>query len=229
MVATIIVDVLISAILIAGMIIGVKYGFFLTAAKPFKWIVAIVIAFTTCNSFANTVVEPIIEHPITNQLSDYLADKCDTLTAENIEDELPTVLKLAAKIVDVDLDSLEGESGEEIISQILEKLAAPVVHFFAVILSFIFLYFASKILLSLVICILNKVFEHGVLGACNRIFGFIFCGSIAFVISWLFVSLFSYFINIPLFADSSWASNFDGGILYDFLKRMSPLDILMSF
>jgi uncharacterized membrane protein required for colicin V production len=229
MVATIIVDVIISAILIAGMIIGIKFGFFLTAAKPVKWVAAIVIAFSTCGAFANAVVEPIIEQPITNQLSDYLADKCDSLTSENVEDELPTVLKLAAKIVDVDLDSFEGESGAEIIGQILEKLASPVVHFFALILSFIFLYFASKILLAIAVRILNKIFEHGILGVCNRIFGFVFCGSIAFVFSWIFVLIFSYFINIPLVADAAWANNFDGGILYDFLKRMSPLDILMSF
>ena len=229
MVATIIVDVVISAMLIIGMIIGIKYGFFVTAAKPVKWIAALAIAFSTSNAFANAVVQPIIEQPITNQLSDYLADKCDYLTSENVEDELPTVFKLAAEIVDVDLDSFEGESGAEIIGQILEKLASPVVHFFALILSFIFLYFASKILLAIIVKILNKVFERGVLGVCNRIFGFLFCGSIAFVFSWIFVLLFSYFINIPFVADAEWASNFDGGVLYDFLKRMSPLDILLSF
>jgi hypothetical protein len=84
-------------------------------------------------------------------------------------------------------------------------------------------------LLSILIAVLNSVFEHGILGVCNKILGFVFCGSIAFIIAWMFVLLFSYCINIPFVADMAWASGFDGGFLYDFFKRMSPLDILLSF
>ena len=228
MFAKIFIDVIIAAILIAGMVFGIKRGFFFTATKLVKWFLAIVIAFLLSNFFANAIVEPIIEEPITNQIADYLMDKCDVLTAENAKDELPTVLKLAANLVDVELDSFEGD-GEVLITEIVDKLAGPVIHLFAVIVSFFSLFIASKLLLSLLFVILNNAFEHGVLGVCNRILGFVFCGSIAFVAAWLFVLLFSYVINIPFIADVAWARDFDGGFLYDFFKRMSPLDILLSF
>ena len=228
MFAKILVDVIIAAILIVGMVFGIKRGFFLTATKLVKWFLAILIAFSLSSFVAGAILEPMIEEPVTNQISDYLMDKCDVLTAENAKDELPTVLKLAANLVDVDLDTLEGD-GEALITEIVDKLAGPVIHLFAVIVSFFVLYFLSKILLSILITILNSVFEHGILGVFNKILGFFFCGSIAFVVAWLFVLLFSYAINIPLVADMAWASDFDGGFLYDFFKRMSPLDILLSF
>lgn len=228
MVAKIIVDIIIAAILLIGMIFGIKRGFFLFAAKLVKWFAAIAIAFSLSGCVAGYVIEPIIEEPITNQISDYLVDKCDILTAENAKDELPTVLKIAAHIVDVDLDSLEGD-GAVLISEIVDKLASPVIHLFAVIVAFFILYFVSKILLSIIISLLNKFFEHGVIGVVNKILGFVFGGSIAFVVAWLFVLIFSYVINVPFLADSTWASTFDGGFLYDFFKRMSPLDILLSF
>ena len=229
MFAKILVDIIIAAILVAGIVIGIKRGFILAAAKLLKWCPALIIAFLLSGTVATSIVEPLIDDPLTNQISDYLVDKCDVLTSDNVEDELPTVLKLAARIVDVDIDSFEGESGEALIAQIVDKLADPVIHLFAVIISFLLLYFLSKILLSILIHILNNIFEHGVLGVCNRVLGCVFCSFISIIVAWLFVLLFSYVINVPFIADAAWARDFDGGFLYDFFKRMSPLDILLSF
>ena len=228
MFAKILIDVIIAAILIVGIIVGIKRGFFLTATKLVKWFAAIAIAFALSGLVAGEFIEPIIEEPVTNQISDYLMDKCDVLTAENAKDELPTILKLAANMVDVDLDSLEGD-GEALITEIVDKLAGPVIHLFAVVVSFFLLYILSKIVLSILIVLLNSIFEHGILGVCNKILGLVFCGGIAFVVAWLFVLLFSYVINVPFVEDMAWARDFDGGFLYDFFKRMSPLDILLSF
>ena len=229
MLAKILVDIIIAAILIVGVAIGIKRGFILTTAKLLKWCPALIIAFLLSGTVASSIVEPIIDEPVKNQISDYLADKCGELTSENVEDELPTVLKLAAKIVDVDLDSLEGESGEALIAEIVDKLADPVIHLFAVVASFLILYFVSKIVLSILISVLNCIFKHGFLGVCNKILGFVFCGFVAIIVSWLFVFVFSYVINMSFLEDVAWARDFDGGFLYDFFKRMSPLDILLSF
>lgn len=229
MFAKIIVDILITAILAAGIVMGIRRGFFLTATKFVKWFAALAIAFSLSGAVATAIIEPLIEDPMTNQISDYLADKCDNLTPDNVEDELPTVLKLAAKIVDVDLKSFEEESGESFITQLVEKLADPVIHLFAVVLAFFLLYILSKILLSIMIALLNNLFKHGVLGVCNKILGCVFCGFIAFIAAWIFVLLFSYVINVPFIEKAAWARNFDGGFLYDFFKRMSPLDVLLGF
>ena len=229
MFAKILVDIIIVAILVSGIIYGIVRGFFLSVTRPFKWFCAIAIAISMSASFASAVVDPIIGEPLSNQLSDYLIERSDGITAENVEDELPTLLKIAAKIADVDFDSIEGESEEEIVKEIIDKISSPVIHFFGVIISFFVLYFVSKILLSILIRLLNRWFAHGVFGVFNKVLGMIFCGGIAFVIAWLFVMLFSCFINTPLVEDSAWAKEFNGGIFYDFFKRMSPLDILLSF
>ena len=226
---TVAVDVIIAVILVIGAIVGIKRGFFLTVTKPVKWFAAIALAFSLCNTVAVDVVQPIIEAPITNQISEYLSVKCDDITKETAKDELPTVLKIAAGAVGVDINSFTGDTSEEVIQQIVDKLAVPVIHLLAVVLSFFAIYFLSKILLTVLIALLNSIFESGIFGIFNKILGLIFGLAFAFVLAWLFVVILSYIINIPAVANTDLIKGFRGGFVYDFFKRMSPLDLLFSF
>ncbi len=226
---TVLIDVIIGAILLIGAILGAKRGFISTVAKPVKWFLALALAIAFSNTVAVKAVQPAIEAPITNQLSEYLAEKCPDVTADTAKDELPTVLKFAAHLVDVDIDNIEGNTSADVISEIVDKLALPVVHLIALILSFILIYLLSKIALSILIKILNGIFETGIISVVNRVFGLIFGAAFAFVIAWVLVVAFGYITNIPALADIEWIKNFNGGYLYDFFKKMSPLDLLLSF
>jgi uncharacterized membrane protein required for colicin V production len=229
MAANIIVDLVIVAIVLSGAFIGIKRGFILTLAKPIKLIASIVIALSLCNTVATSIVQPMIEAPITNQISSYLTEECEEITAENAKDELPTLLKLAAGIVGVDVESVMGDGTSEYISEIVDKLAVPAIHLIAVVISYFALYFLSKILISLAVSLINGIFSGGIFGIANKILGFLVSTFFAFVAAWLLTSLFGYIINIPAFKEVGWINSFEGGYVYKFFKEISPIDLLLSF
>ena len=229
MFAKILVDIIIIGILVLGVVLGLKRGFIITIARPVKWFMAFFLAILLCTPVSNGIIEPLIDKPINNQLSGYLIDKCGDITAENAGDKLPTVLKFAAEIADVDFESMEGNSSEEIIAALVDKLSAPIVSLISGILAFILVYFVSKILLAIALRVLDGMFRNGLLGVFNKTLGCIFGAAFSFVCAWLFVSVFGYVINIPVIAETGFGKSFDGGYIYGFFKSMSPLDILLSF
>lgn len=229
MFSAITVDLIIIAIIAVGAIVGISRGFILTLAKPVKWVAAILIALCLCNPVANEIVQPMIEAPITNQISEYLTEECSDITAETAGKELPTLLKLAAGIVGVDVTSMTGENASEYISEIVSKLAVPAIHLISVIIAYLALYFLSKLLLALAVSLINSIFSGGIFGIVNKILGFVFSTTFAFIIAWLVTALFGYIIHLPSLADVQWISSFEGGFVYKFFKEISPIDLLLSF
>lgn len=225
----IIVDIILVLIILIGGFVGYKRGFIVTVTKPVKWFLALILAVTLCNSAAEAVIEPIISEPVTNQITEYLIEKCPDMTAENVSDELPTVLRLAAGIVDVDIDSFDGADINTLVSQIVESLATPTIHLFSVLIAFVLIYIISKMLLAILIGILDKVFDVGFVGSVNRFLGAIFGAAFAFVISWLVVLGLGYVISTSLVEDIELLREFDGGYIYDFFDRITPLELLLSF
>ena len=229
MLINILIDLIIVAIIAGGAVFGITKGFIASVAKPVKWVASIVLAFSLCTPFADAVVFPLIDAPITNQISEYLIEKCSHITASNVGEELPTLLKIAAGFAGIDVSSIQVDGTADFISQLVDKLAYPTIHLIAVIISFFAVYFLSKLVLGILLSIINHVFDVGVFGIMNRVLGFLFSTSIAFITAWLLTTAFGYVISLPAFADSSWVSSFDGGFIYKFFKGLSPIDLLLSF
>ena len=229
MLVNIIIDLIIAAIVIIGAVVGIKRGFVATVAKPVKWFAAIAIAFALCVSFADTVVQPMIEEPITNQISDYVSEKCADINGENANEKLPTLLKLSATIVGLDLSEITAIGTEEYITELVNQISEPATHLVSVIISFFLIYFASKILLAIAIAIINKIFQVGVFGFFNKILGFVFGTAFAFIIAWALTAVFGYVSSLAVFEGVEWLAEFNGGYIYKFFKEISPLDLLLSF
>ena len=229
MAANIIVDLLLAVIIGVGVVLGIKRGFFYTATKPIKWFSALLLAVSLSSTVASGIIQPIIEEPITNQISNYLIDKCEGLAPSDAKAELPTLLKFAANIADINISDINGESTREFISNTVDKLASPAIYLISVILAFFAIYFISKILLAILFKLLNGIFKTGVIGVLNKILGGVLGLFLAFVAVWLLVIIFGYVINLPAIAKTGFAGEFDGGVIYRFIKSMSPLDLLLSF
>ena len=228
MFAKILVDLILTGIFVAAIVLGLTKGFFLTVAKPIKFVLAFVLAFSLCNWFAGAIVQPLIQGPITNQITDYLVEKCSNITFLQSADELPTLLRLAAGAVGIDVTKIVGTTPEDFIAQLVDKLAVPAIHLISLIASFFIVYLLSKLLLKLLFAILNSLFNAGIIGVLNKILGVVFNLLLAFVVVWGLTTLFGYIINLPTLADTAIA-NFEGGILYKFFKNISPIDLLLSF
>lgn len=218
------IEILLWAIIAVGAALGIKSGFIRMAAKPVKLVLAIVIAFSLATAFAESVVVPIIETPITNYIYEFLSENCPEINAENIMEELPTVLKMAAGMYGVDLEELALQYTEfDIIREITNTLASPVIEIFALIISFVVLYLVSKLLISLALALLDLIFSGGIFGVLNRVLGGVSGTVLAIVTAWGVAVLVEFLFHI----NSNGMEN--AGFLYTFFNTYSPIELLLSF
>jgi uncharacterized membrane protein required for colicin V production len=229
MTLNIIIDLILCAIIVLGAIIGVVRGFIRITAKPVKFIAAIVIAFSLCNPVAEKVVSPVIESSVTNYISDFLHEKCDEITPENAEEQLPTILKVAASIFDIDISETLEEGVNNVVETIVSTLAAPVVNIISVGIAFVGLYILSKIALSLLIFLIDLIFKNGVFGKLNKLLGFLFSTIIAIAAAWALAVLIAFVFNLPAFASNPQIQAFEGGFFYKFFNTYNPVELLLSF
>ena len=222
MVPSIIVDLVLVAIVIFGIISGFKRGFVNTIAKPVKIVASIAFAWWTCDSISLKWIEPLISTPISNQLKDFMYDKCAELTADNVASELPTLLKMAAGMFGINVEDVAQNSVSGVLDAIVDSLTNPIIHIVGIVVSFILCYIAAKILLSLCFMLVDTCLKSGPLGWINKILGFIFGAAFAVIVAWLLVV-------VAEFAMGFIGYNFESGYVYDFFSNFNPLDLLLSF
>ena len=222
----ILIDIILTVIIIFFVILGLKRGLIRSCAKPIRILATFLTAYWLANPISTYIIEPMVRTPITSQIKGYLIENCPNLTPLSAKDELPTLLKLAASAMDIDVSAL---SAENIISEIVDTLANPAVHFICVIITFILLFFVCKIGYSILLAFVASFFDGGIIGKSNKILGLVFGLLEAFLVCWLFSVIFDFFIHISIFENVKWMSEFRGGWLYRFFNMMNPVDLLLSF
>lgn len=221
---SIFVEILLWVILVIGIALGIKSGFIRMAAKPTKLILSLVLAFSLCTSVANGIVAPIIEQPITNYIYEFLVENCPEINIDNVAQELPTILKMAAGMYGIDIEEIVAQNaGRDIIAEITATLAEPVISIFALIISFVLLYVISKLLITLALSLIDLVFSNGVFGALNKILGGISGAIISFAVAWAVAVFIEFLYHI------NGAGLDNPGILYTFFNTYSPIELLLSF
>ena len=213
----IVADVILVAFVVGGLIIGLKRGFIRSVQGPLCFVGALASSYALAGPVSTKLVEPMIGASLTKQLSEYLMSNCVDQTAE-----LPTLVKLAAGIVNVDLT---GKTIEEVILEI----ASPAVHIVTVIISFIILYFISKLILKLAFKLLDSIFNSSILVIPNKIIGCALNALIGAVFAWVAVFVFNFIIHLDSMSGVAWAEEFTGGPVYNFFLNLSPLDLLLGF
>lgn len=221
---SVVMEILLWILIVVGAVLGVKSGFIKLAAKPVKLVLAVVVAFSLCSSVATGIVTPIIDKPITNYIYEFLIENCPTLNIENVSEELPTVLKMAAGIYGVNVEEIVAQNASvDVIAEITNVLAAPVINILALIVSFVLLYIVSKVLISAALALLDAIFSDGVFGTLNKVLGGISGTILALAIAWalaIFVE-FLYHINAGGLENP--------GMLYNLFNTYSPIELLLSF
>lgn len=217
-------EILLWAIIAVGAALGIRSGFIRMAAKPVKFVLAIILAFSLCTVFAEGIVVPIIEKPITNYIYEFLLENCPEINPQNIMDEIPTILKMAAGMYGIDLEEMAAQyADKDIILEITNALSAPVIEIFSVIISFVIVYLLSKLLVSLALALLDLIFSDGIFGALNRVLGGVSGTVLAVVAAWAVAVIMEFLFHI----------NADGmenaGFLYTLFNTYSPIELLLSF
>ena len=221
-----VVDIILIVGVLAGALVGLMRGFVRTVSKPVKLVFALWIAFSLCSVVATKWIEPRIYDSVTSQFSAFLYSHCGDLSSENVAEQLPTVLKVAAALFQVDLGAIDGE---DMVAAVVSALSAPFAHFVACILSFLLLYIVDRLLLSLILRLLDAIVSATPLSPFNRILGFLFGAALSFLTVWALTGIFTYVLNIPAVAETAWASAYTGGPVYRFFRSINPIALLLSF
>ena len=226
MILKVVLDIILSLILLIGLIIGYKRGFIKAISSPVRFFASLLTAFWLVEPVSEKIIKPLIETPVTNQITSFLLENCSNITPENAADELPTLLKLAAYALDLDFSTLTTEN---VISEIVASLASPVVHIVSLIASFVLVYFVAKLVYKLVLGILNPVFNAGPLSVPNKLLGCVFSLFFSAVFAWILTLAFDFVIHSSIFEGSAIAQGFEGGVVYGFFNKHNPIDILLGF
>lgn len=224
-----IVDAVLVLVVFIGTVLGYKRGFIAFVAKPLKFVLSLGISFGYASRFAASVVTPMIEAPATNYIKEFLYTNCQNITAENVREELPTMLKIAAAAFNVDVSQVATDATGTVVDALADKLTAPVIGVISTIISFVVLLIIVNIVLTIAIAIIKALFKNGVLGFFNKGLGLIFGFAFSFVVAWALAVGFDFAIHLPAFADNTWIQSFEGGVIYRFFNEYNPIELLLSF
>lgn len=219
-------DIILALVIFFGAAMGYKKGFVKSVSGPVRFFLSLITAFRLADPVSRSFLEPIVKAPLTNQIKGYLIENCPGITPESASEELPTILKFAASLLDVDVSSL---SGENTIAAIVDNLASPIVHLLSVIITFVLLYFLAKLVYSLLLSVVSAFFDSAVLSLPNKLLGCVFGLFMAMISAWLLTVAFEFIINSSMLSDVAWAQSFEGGVVYNFFNKHNPIDILLGF
>ena len=227
MVADIIIDIILAIILLIGFFWGLKIGFVKTIAKPVKFIMAIFLSISFASLVGTGIIDPMIREPIINKMTEFFAEKI--AQGMGTADELPTLVKFAAGLAGVDIESItSAEAQAELVASIVSAVTDPVLNLITSIIAFFILYFVFKILLTIGFAIVNSIIDNGVVGIVNRILGCVVTTFFAMMIVWGLCSISDLILNLPGINEVEWVQGFSGGWVYNFFKGLSPIDLLLG-
>ena len=107
-----VIEVILLIILLGGSYAGIRFGFIQIAAKPIKVIASLSFALLLCRGVGMAVIAPIIQVPVSSYIKDFVYSNCSDVSFDNVSAEIPTLLKMAGAVFNVDMsvrDSLSGE------------------------------------------------------------------------------------------------------------------------
>ncbi len=229
MAANIIVDIVLCLILLVGFIWGLISGFIKTVAKPVKFVLSIAIALSLASVVGMGVIKPLVSEPIVAQMTEFLTEKFGEIISTSSVDELPTLIKLAASLAEVNLDQLASAEGQEaLVVTFVEAITDPVLNIISSVIAFIILYILAKIVIGIVFAIINSIVDNGIVGVVNRILGCILMTCLAAALVWCLCAISELILGLPFMADQAWVREFTGGAVYTFFKNLSPVDLLLN-
>ena len=230
MVLNVVFDIVLVGILLYGIAMGIKNGFVITIAKPVKFIASLLLAFSLAGVVGAYLIEPVIGPAISHKLSEILMEKYSEITAETASESLPTLIKFAASLCEIDIEGVaSGADGVSVIEAVVDAVTSPVIQVIGVVFGFVIAYFIAKLVINFAMIFINSFVNKGAAGTVNKALGCVFSLFFAFVIGWAVTCIAEFIFNIPAIASIDWVNNFDGGPIYRFFRTFTPLDLLLSF
>ena len=211
-------DGILIVVLLVGVLLGYKRGFFGTITKPLKVIASICLTIVIASPIINAWTRPLFVGKVETWIYDSLIESGANVTAENATESMPLALRLLAEMLNVDVAGIDTSAGtESLIRAISTAVATPIGNFIAVIVTYVLLFIVTMILLKILIALLDILFARGILGKINKIFGLLLGGVFATVIACIIA-------NVAFKVSPAFAS----GPITEFFKNINPFAVIMK-
>lgn len=216
---SIIIDVLLVGLVAAGCIVGVVRGFLKSIMKPVRIAISMALSALISKPISKVLVAPIIQAPLDNKIQSYILDFIE----KHPQKELPTLVKLAAALADVDLTDIDT------VAQMVGQITAPIIEIISLVITFGILFLIFVLVIRVGCWFLESAIKDTTLSKANKTAGAILNGLLGFVIGWVFVIVFDLFVHMPMFEAGWLGTEFKGGLIYRLLLNFSPIEMLLSF
>lgn len=211
-------DGILALMVLIGLIVGCKVGFFKSVANPLKLVIAGCLTVCLASPIINAWTRPFFTKHMEGWIYDALLEKCPEVTGETASALMPGILRFFANLFKVDLGAVgEGATSEDLLHALSSALAAPIGNAVAVAVTYLGLFIILSLLLTLLIFILDSVVSNGPLEVVNRILGLILGFAISAVLACIVANIAGYI-----------AEGEPGGFVYQFFKKLNPFDLLAN-
>lgn len=207
-------DIIIILIISLTVYFAAKNGFVKTAISASAFIIAIALTAV----FATPVAEAIKASPLSTSIEDATEERIEDILLEGSyeitalldgeSDEFNKLLSVAGIDGDDLREKYPGMDPGEAASDLAAEISAPIIDTVAIIVAIIIIYIGTRILLSIVSFVLDKVCRLPVLKSCNKLLGII----LGVVLALLRVCLFCFIVKILMENADFLGSGFIAGL-----------------
>lgn len=178
---SIILDVILVAIFAAFVFFAAKKGFIKTLLELVAVIAALALSYQFSSTLAKGVYDSMVKDNMITAIEEQIDDNVDISTAakkaEVTIDALPEFVVSVASSVGVDVDSIKSKiisenlNSSNIATELVEKVAEPIVIGALKIVSFILLSVILIFILKFAAGFISKLFDVPIVGTANRVLG----------------------------------------------------------
>ncbi len=213
-----VMDFILLAVVLIGMLFGLKQGFFNSIPSFVRHIAAFGLTVFISSAVIDFWTGPYFSGMIAEKVEAYIIENCPEITSETAVAMLPTALMVIAGMFGVEIPSSSGITSEEFIKTLAKVISEPIGNVIAVVVTYVALFLIITIVLKLLLMLLDVIFSQGILGWINRILGMILSGGICALIAMIVANITMFFVP-----------DFQGGGVFNFFLKLNPLSFLLSF
>ncbi|MFA5561295.1 MAG: CvpA family protein [Eubacteriales bacterium] len=228
-----VLDVLMVAFVVFGLLIGIRRGFIKLVFHHLRRVASLVCAFFLAKPLGERF-QYLIAEPLKGLLRDYIGESVGINTSEELVGQVPTVIKGLAGLFGAELNAMADEalsSGQNAIDTFLDAATDPIARALAIVAAFIALYFVGLIVIRILGFIIDKLFQLPGLKQVNKILGAVFGLAFYAVFAWIACKLLVFGIGLAGGSDIAFLADFDITKTYiaRYVYQFDPLKWILSF
>ncbi len=226
-IANLILDLVVVAVVVIGLISGWRRGFIRIVLKTFAGLFSVIISL----NFFEELGAVLKEKYVLPYISDKIAEAVESGAgggAAQLVDSVPAEWQNVANLVGIDLNSMAqnaANSGQNAMQQFVSSASESVAQFVSMVAAFVLLAFVSYFVLRILAVVLSKIIGGiPVISTVNKVLGLIFGLIVSAMLCWIFVQLVGFLADSMNLTFLEMNSTLISKLLYNF----HPLNFILG-